>query len=206
MTEKDVLDTIDRVAKRLASIFRFGYHEVKDIEQLARLEAVKGIDKYDGKRPLENFLWTHVRNRLYNYKRDNYERPDKPCFKCPFNAYDPKLQESDSGCKLHERLINCEPYSQWYNRNAPKRNLMCTTDIENINDENESGMKSYDAVSSIDNKKVFDLIDKQLPISMREDYIKIKFGYKVGKKRTYEILVKIREICKDNDIITEEEG
>ena len=71
MTEEEVIETIERVATRLCRKFRFGYHEVDDIKQQASLFAWEGLEKYDEKRPLENFLWTHVRNRLYNFKRNN---------------------------------------------------------------------------------------------------------------------------------------
>jgi DNA-directed RNA polymerase specialized sigma24 family protein len=207
MTENEVVEIIDKVAKGLAPIYRFGYHTIEDMRQQAKIIAIEGLDKYDANRPLENFLWTHVRNRLYNFKRDNYERPDKPCFNCPFNAYDPGLKQSDNGCSLHLQLINCEPYSQWYNRNAPKRNLMNPTDIDNINDEKEKNTKVTDEnLEAADTKIVFETIDKHLPINMREDYIKMKFGIKIPKKRREEILESIRSILNSNGIRTEEEG
>ena len=84
MTEEQVIQTIDNIANRLASKFKFGYHEIEDMKQQARLFAWEGLKNYDGIRPLENFLWTHVRNRLYNFKRNNFGRPDKPCDTCPF--------------------------------------------------------------------------------------------------------------------------
>ena len=40
------------------------------MKQQAAIFALEGLEKYDNKRPLENFLWTHVRNRLFNYKRE----------------------------------------------------------------------------------------------------------------------------------------
>lgn len=207
MTENEVIEIIDKVARGLAPIFRFGYHTIEDMRQQAKIIAIEGLDKYDATRPLENFLWTHVRNRLYNFKRDNYERPDKPCLNCPLNAYDPGLKYSDSGCKLHHQLINCGPYSQWYNRNAPKRNLMNPTDIDNINDEKEKNTKVNDeSLEAVDTKVVFDVIDKYLPINMREDYIKLKYGIKIPKKRKDEIIESIRSILNTNGISTEEEG
>ena len=84
MTEEEVLETIEKIANKLCYKFKFGYHGVEDMKQQATLFALEGLDSYDEKRPLENFLWTHVRNRLFNYKRDNFERPDKPCFSCVF--------------------------------------------------------------------------------------------------------------------------
>lgn len=201
MTEKEVTDIIDRIVKRLGSIYRFGYHSIEDMQQQGRLEAIKGIENYDGKRPLENFLWTHVRNRLHNYKRDNYQRHDKPCLKCPLKGYD----ASTGGCTIYSSLYNCELYNNWHKRNSPKKNLMCTADIDNIDDENESNMKTFDVADNIDTNSILAIIDKYLPLSMREDYLKIKFNYKVSKKRQDEIFDKIREILRDNDITDPEE-
>jgi len=36
--------------------------------------AMDALDRYDEKRPLENFLAVHVNNRLKNFKRDNFYR------------------------------------------------------------------------------------------------------------------------------------
>ena len=67
MTEEQVLQTINNIANRLAAKFKFGYHELEDMKLQARLFEWQGLKNYDGVRPLENFLWTHVRNRLYNF-------------------------------------------------------------------------------------------------------------------------------------------
>ena len=90
ITEQELLDTIDIITKKLAYKFKFGYHQIEDMKQQISIFALEGLENYDNKRPLENFLWTHVRNRLFNFKRDNYQRPDKPCKTCPF--YDPNLK------------------------------------------------------------------------------------------------------------------
>lgn len=208
MTEAQVVEIIEKVSRSLAPIYRFGYHSIEDMQQQAKIIAIQGIeDSYDESRPLENFLWTHVHNRLYNYKRDNFERPDKPCFKCPLNAYDPNLLKSDSKCTLHTNLINCEWYAKWHNRNAPKRNLMSTTDIDNINDEKENNMKRFDeSLETIDSRQIFDIIDQHLPIPMREDYLKMKHGVRIPKKRTLEIINFIKGILIDNGIDPDQEA
>ena len=81
--ENELLNVIDIITKKLAYKFKFGYHDIEDMKQQISIFAIEGLKNYDHKRPLENFLWTHVRNRLFNYKRDNYQRPDKPCYSCP---------------------------------------------------------------------------------------------------------------------------
>ena len=54
--EQEVIDIIDGIANRLCYKFKFGYHSPEDMKQQARLFAWEGLDKYDGKRPLENFF------------------------------------------------------------------------------------------------------------------------------------------------------
>jgi len=71
MTEQQVIETITKVADRQAAKFRFGYYEVEDMRQEAFIIAMDALDRYDEKRPLENFLAVHVNNRLKNFKRDN---------------------------------------------------------------------------------------------------------------------------------------
>lgn len=36
---------------------------------------LEAMPRYDSSRPLENFLYTHISNRLKNLKRDKYFRP-----------------------------------------------------------------------------------------------------------------------------------
>ena len=96
VSQEDFLTALDNITKRLASKFRFAYHSIDDMKQQAAIFALEGLKNYDTSRPLENFLWTHVRNRLFNYKRNNYQRPDNPCITCPF--FDKHLQNSNNQC------------------------------------------------------------------------------------------------------------
>lgn len=75
--ENEFLEIVERISQKLSRTFIFGYHTIEDMKQQCYLEALKGLEKYDQSRPLENFLWIHIRNRLFNYKRDNYTRPDR---------------------------------------------------------------------------------------------------------------------------------
>ena len=73
-TSQDQLDTIYKIADRLSSKYVFGSYDKFDIYQEAVLIGLDGLKRYDGVRPLENFLHTHINNRLKNLKRDNYFR------------------------------------------------------------------------------------------------------------------------------------
>ena len=183
MTEKQVLQTIDNIANRLASKFKFGYHEIEDMKQQARLFAWEGLKNYDGIRPLENFLWTHVRNRLYNFKRNNFGRPDKPCDTCPF--FDRNFLNSKGyGCKAYDNHEECDLFLGWMNRNTAKRNIMNTSKLDlDIQDRNSVENK-------FDRSDIFNLVDSSLPVQYREDWIRLTNDLKLPKARK-EIIVEI---------------
>lgn len=71
---EEEFETIVRIAKRLAPRYTFGSYERSDIEQEAIIIGLDGMSRYDKTRPLENFLFTHINNRLKNFKRDNFFR------------------------------------------------------------------------------------------------------------------------------------
>ena len=74
--EDHAVEVITKVAKRLAPKYVFAGYDVEDIEQEAFLIGVAGLAKYDPSRPLENFMYTHINNRLKTFKRDNFYRMD----------------------------------------------------------------------------------------------------------------------------------
>ncbi len=76
LSEQEVIETITKVARKLAPKYVFASYEVEDIEQEAFLMGVEGLNRYDTNKPLENFMYTHINNRLKNFKRDNYYRFD----------------------------------------------------------------------------------------------------------------------------------
>ena len=76
INKEEALRVIMKVAKRLAPKYVFATYEVEDIEQEAFLIGIAGLEKYDQNRPLENFMYTHINNRLKTFKRDNYYRLD----------------------------------------------------------------------------------------------------------------------------------
>lgn len=71
---KETLEKIQKIAKALAPKYVFDCYDREDIEQEAVLMGIDALSRYDTSRPLENFLYTHISNRLKNFKRDNYFR------------------------------------------------------------------------------------------------------------------------------------
>jgi len=74
--EAYAVSVIIKIAHRLAPRYVFAGYDVEDIEQEAFMIGMSGLEKYDPSRPLENFMYTHINNRLKTFKRDNYYRLD----------------------------------------------------------------------------------------------------------------------------------
>ena len=161
------------------------------MRQQARLFAWEGLENYDGIRPLENFLWTHVRNRLYNFKRNNFGRPDKPCDVCPF--FDKNFINSKGyGCKAYDNHEECDLYTGWLSRNTAKKNIMNTAQLD-------QDIKGKDYIEdSIDRKHLFNLIDKEIPVQYREDWIRLINDLKLPKVRKQAIVNIVLNILKEN--------
>lgn len=176
ITEEQFLETVDHISKKLIYKFKFGYHDINDMKQQALLFAFEGLSFYDNQRPLENFLWTHIRNRLFNFKRDNYCRPDTVCSSCPF--FDPQYKKSDNQCSKFDNKENCDIYNEWLNRNNNKKKLMNTTDISTLYDiKNDTNI-----FESISNKEIIDIIENKIELKYRDIYLKLKGGLKVSKQ------------------------
>jgi DNA-directed RNA polymerase specialized sigma24 family protein len=198
ISDEEFIAVLDKITKKLIYKFKFGYHEAEDMKQQAAIFALEALEKYDNKRPLENFLWTHVRNRLFNFKRDNYQRPDKPCLTCPL--YDPKLKCSISGCSKFENKIDCDLYKNWMARNERKKNLNKPTSLLDNHDVLSCNNISLD----ISNKEIFDIIEEKLPYQYREVFLKLKHGEKVLSVELNKFKKEVDKILNENNIKKEE--
>lgn len=176
--EKEFVEILHRIVKKLGYKFIFGYHSYEDMYQQAAIFAIEGLEKYDSSKPLENFLWTHLRNRLFNFKRDNFKRPDKPCLTCPF--FDKDCAKSTNQCSKYSQILDCSLYKKWYVRNTSKQNIMKPTSIENeksiSSNSNESGV-----IFGIANSELLSKIERNLRGEYREIFLKIKHGTKMNK-------------------------
>ncbi|MAR20524.1 MAG: hypothetical protein CMD25_00435 [Flavobacteriales bacterium] len=169
------------------------------MKQQAAIFALEGLEKYDNKRPLENFLWTHVRNRLFNYKRDNYQRPDKPCLSCVF--YDAHCATSTNQCNEYDDKTNCEEYNTWNNRNTNKKNIMKPVGIEDLKEQNVSIPKlasDNSILEIVSNKQVLKILDENIPAQHRSTYLKLKYGDKIYKNNLNKLLECIKTILKEH--------
>jgi len=197
MTEEEVATVIQNVTQRLVYRFKFGYHTLEDIKQQAALFAWECLERYDNKRPLENFLWTHVRNRLFSYKRDNYERPNPPCVRCPKKCYNKETKV----CGIYgQSRDKCSFFVKWGQRNISRRNIMHPINMTCVDDENESRMSTEEDVhDSVVAKELLDIIDEQLPTSLRSLYIKMRNGISVPKQQRQKVQTAVLEIIQEYD-------
>jgi DNA-directed RNA polymerase specialized sigma24 family protein len=194
VNEDEFLKVVDIISKKLAYKFKFGYHDYEDMKQQISIFALEGLKSYDHKRPLENFLWTHVRNRLFNYKRDNYQRPDKPCLSCPLHK--PNLP---SQCEKYANKNDCELYYSWSQRNSTKKNLMHLTTIDEVKDYgNAFSSDENSLINSISTNEILSLVEKHLIGDERVTYLKVKSGSKVSKNDMKKLTIKLQQIIKDH--------
>lgn len=110
---KEKLEVIQRIAKRLAPRYKFGYHDVEDIYQQAIIFGLEALASYDSKRPLENYLAVVIANKLKTFKRDNYVRIDSPSkhYESKKNLMEPISidsvdDERESGMYTDDYVIN----------------------------------------------------------------------------------------------------
>ena len=170
MKESEVLEVINKICDRYAYKFKFGYYTPDDIRQEAFIIALDALERYEEGRPLENFLAVHVKNRLNNFKRDKYYRQNKK-------------KQDDKQEKL----------------NNSKKFLMEPLDISNIRDEKEDNMRvEDDFVIDFEQQEVLRIIDQNLDVSLRSDYLRIKDGVYVPKPRRKQIYEEIDMILREN--------
>jgi hypothetical protein len=193
VSTEEFLLVLENISKRLAHKFRFAYHSIDDMKQQAAIFALEGLKNYDKKRPLENFLWTHVRNRLFNYKRNNYQRPDKPCHSCPF--FDKGCKVSINQCEKFSNKNDCELYSAWAKRNEAKKNIIQPGYIES----STAFSPSTTIEPLLENKELIKFLDSHIQTEYREIYLKLKHGLKVNKGDLKKLQNHITKLMEDNN-------
>jgi hypothetical protein len=209
MTEEEVTSIINKICNRLAKKFVFGYYDRDDIYQQAFIFGIEGLENYDDGRPLENFLWVHIKNRLCTFKRDQYERLDSPCVNCKFDEYDEDEdqclkhdgvnKENLSPSQKHALRSNCKFYKNWLGRNNSKKNLLAPIEFTQVKGDKEKYLRSNCGVDDIvGNQEILDIIDKHLPSALRSDYLKMLSGASIPKPRRVKVQELIHQLLLDS--------
>ena len=191
ISEEEFISAINNVTKKLGHKFKFGYHSFEDMKQQAAIFAMEGLEKYDRSRPLENFLWTHVRNRLFNYKRNNYQRPDKPCLNCPL--YDKGYKNSLNQCSKYTDKTECDLYKAWSDRNTSKKNIVQPAYIE----DDIYSLKNEDLSSIVQNQEIIKFLDTHVQTEYREIYLKLKHEIKIPKQQLDKLKAHINDLIEN---------
>jgi DNA-directed RNA polymerase specialized sigma24 family protein len=180
MTPKE-LKVIQKVARALSGRYTFGYYDKEDIQQECFLIAVEALTDYDEtKGTLENFLYTHLNNRLKNFLRKHYYRKTFTCVYCGGN---------DPTCESCERR-------RW--RFAIKKNLMEPIDIDNVNCNAEPNAYEYQNLhEQLELEEIFTIINKHLEVHLRADYLRMLEGLHVPKPKREVIENRILEILEE---------
>lgn len=153
MTEQETVDKITLVVNRIAPKYTFNGYDVEDIKQEAFIICIDALDRYDNKRPLENFLSVNLSNRLKNFIRDNFG-----------NAKDTEKKKINSPVNINSN--SCIEAQQFY-----------TADMD-----------------LIDNKELIQQIEDNMPIHLREDYLKFVHGVNIPKNRKDLLFAFIKEL------------
>jgi hypothetical protein len=179
MSEQEVLDIIEKVVSKISYKFVFGFYQYEDIKQQAWIYAIEGLENYKPDLPLQNFLCVHVKNRLCNFKRNNFVRLDKPCLHCPLGAW---VKKGDI-CKKFEDKMDCEPFAKWTNKNQTKQNIIKPVNIGVVVDHQERNMYTEAPIlDNIANAAIIEVIDRKLCGETRILWLKAKGGVKIHKE------------------------
>jgi RNA polymerase sigma factor (sigma-70 family) len=177
------VNVIRKVSRSLAPCYTFGYYDAEDIEQECFIIALEALPKYNPDQgSLENFLYTHISNRLKNFLRKHYYRRTFGCSVC------------------HGKDPNCEHYERRRWKFAAKKHLMEPIDLNHINCDNESN--AYTTCNILENMElaeVFSIINSHLEVHLRADYLKMLDGVHVPKNRRHIIESRIIEILSEYD-------
>jgi hypothetical protein len=192
--EAEVLRVCELVCRHVVPDFLFPGVEVEDVEQQARMEVweLSNSPKYDEKRPFVNFAFTHVRNRLFNFKRDNFQRSDSPCKLC---------QAGRSSEHTNQR--ECEAYAAWKKRGAAKRNLAkpVSVDLLATDPADESDVEGEAGLA-----EALALIDELLPVELRPAYLQMVAGQSVSRSKRNEVRKWVRGLLEERGAWKDEGG
>jgi len=165
----ETMEVIQKIMNRLAPKFTFGHYGVDDIKQEIFLLAVEGLDKYDSTRgAVSTYLYYYVYSRIKNFKRNKFHRKEYQCSKC--NCTDPNCD------KCIKRRWNTER----------KIDLLEAKEAQYIADDSRL-IEHHDYLEDLAIKELQGMINQELPVSMRENYLRMIDGLYVQKSKRDEI-------------------
>lgn len=180
MTEEEVLEIIKKVVTVQAPSYAFGPHGKDDMIQMGTLFALEALPRYDGVRRLECFLYIHVKRRLINFQRDKLRRNDPPCLKC------------HGGKPCQKNGGYCHRYNDWLIRNKAKANIIRPVELTDEHPHRDS-----DCEGQVERDELIRLVDLELPVGLRSDYLKMRDGAPIPQIRKQAVMDAVKEILGD---------
>jgi hypothetical protein len=188
MTEESVLMVVEEIVTKLSPKLTFGFYDIEDIQQEGRIRAMTtGLATFDDTRftdaemakALERFLRIHVTTRMKNFRRDNVGRSEKP--------------------------VNPDKVEGWEKRNRVRRNIMRPACIHEIAHEILLQADQAGVVEEVHHSHLMDLINRELPVELRTDFLRMCDGVRIPKPRQTKVREAIAEIIKLGEELTYEE-
>lgn len=167
---------IERLAQSRSANGSFAYYESEDVSQEIWSMCLEAMDSYDSEKgPIENFLVTHVTNRLKNLMRDKYFRPgsDLP---------------TSGLARVKMNLVNALPLDG--SDIAEQGSLLCCTPL------------SVDPIEYLLCEETLIYIRQRLPDDLLEPFEELINNNKIRNSLTREVQYKVAEILseRDNDV------
>lgn len=198
-TEKQIVQIIQSISKRISEYFTLGYMTPEDIQQECFILGWEGLQFYNGKHPLEHYMYVRIRTRFLNLIRKHVRRKDTPCYTCHASHLEPNLYKPD-----HENNQFCQKYLLWLERNNTKSLLfhtLCSGEFD-IQENNNSNYD--DKVCPEFSKKVIEILQDKLPAEFSELLNKLLGGIKLRRKTMMPLIEECKKIIKDCGIEWEE--
>lgn len=183
ISEAQFVDAVKRICQNIARNYVFGPFTLEDIKQQAFVLAIEALPRYDVSRPLENFLYVHICNRLNNLRRDFYKQTEAPCKLCD-NRMDGDTAHTDSRF--------CDQHRQWLVKNSRKHRVVQPADIT-VSDSS-SYAASDNVLEKLEQEELLVKIDKFLPVEHRSAYLKLREGVALPKAKLEELLAVLRKV------------
>jgi hypothetical protein len=193
-TTDDVLTIIDRCAGMLGSHFSFGYMTPEDVAQEARIYGLELLQKgtYQPGRDLSGYVFQHLRRRLTNLKRNLFHRSDPPCRRC---------NGGDYCCAPGP----CPKQAQWERRNARKATLT-GAGFDGTGVGTEPGGSETEVESAVQANELNELLDANLPVDLRADFLRMKAGEPVTPDRRRHVQEAVLAVLNEAGLSLEDFG
>lgn len=176
---------IDTTINAMAGRYRFGYHTIQDMRQQCWIFVLSQLYRYDGKRSLAAFVGTILITRSFNFKRDTYHRPQKPCLRCPL------FEKATDTCLQFRNRDECEKYTKWRLLNDAKRNLHHFAPVEcaaSVTYKKPSHEEIFMNKELLDSLRA-ELTDEENLIV--ESYLR---GDKIAKRKLSSVIARMKEV------------